>query len=54
VADVSGLSWRDRIPGQCLTALKNKLYFGDNVDILRDYVDDEVVGLIYLDELIIA
>ena len=28
---------------------KNKLYFGDNLDILRRYVPDESVDLIYLD-----
>lgn len=28
---------------------KNKLYFGDNLDILRKYIDDESVDLIYLD-----
>jgi len=28
---------------------QNKLYFGDNLDILRDYVADESVDLIYLD-----
>lgn len=28
---------------------KNKLYFGDNLDIMRDYVEDESVDLIYLD-----
>ena len=28
---------------------KNKLYFGDNLDILREYVADESVDLIYLD-----
>jgi site-specific DNA-methyltransferase (adenine-specific) len=28
---------------------KNKLYFGDNLKILRDYVDDASVDLIYLD-----
>jgi len=28
---------------------KNKLYFGDNLDILRKYVPDESVDLIYLD-----
>ena len=27
----------------------NNLYFGDNLDILREYVDDESVDLIYLD-----
>ncbi len=28
---------------------KNKLYFGDNLDILREHVADETVDLIYLD-----
>ncbi len=28
---------------------KNKLYYGDNLDILREYVADESVDLIYLD-----
>ena len=28
---------------------KNKLYFGDNLKILRQYVPDESVDLIYLD-----
>ncbi len=28
---------------------QNKLYFGDNLDILREYVADESVDLIYLD-----
>ena len=28
---------------------KNKLYFGDNLDILRQHVQDENVDLIYLD-----
>lgn len=28
---------------------KNKLYLGDNLDILRDYIPDESVDLIYLD-----
>ncbi len=27
----------------------NKLYYGDNLDILRRYVQDESVGLVYLD-----
>ncbi len=27
----------------------NKLYFGDNLDILREYIKDETVDLIYLD-----
>ena len=27
----------------------NKLYFGDNLDILREYIADESVDLIYLD-----
>lgn len=29
--------------------MKNKLYFGDNLEILREYIDDESVDLIYLD-----
>jgi site-specific DNA-methyltransferase (adenine-specific) len=28
---------------------KNRLYFGDNLNILRDHVTDAVVDLIYLD-----
>ena len=28
---------------------KNKLYFGDNLRILRDHVPDESVDLVYLD-----
>ena len=28
---------------------KNKLYYGDNLDVLRRYVKDESVDLIYLD-----
>ena len=28
---------------------KNKLYFGDNLDILRKYVSEESIDLIYLD-----
>ncbi len=28
---------------------KNRLYFGDNLKILREYVADESVDLIYLD-----
>ncbi len=30
-------------------AWKNKLYFGDNLDIMRQYIPDESVDLIYLD-----
>jgi site-specific DNA-methyltransferase (adenine-specific) len=29
--------------------MKNRLFYGDNLDILRRYVDDESVDLIYLD-----
>jgi len=29
--------------------MKNKLYFGDNLDILRDKILDNSVDLIYLD-----
>ena len=28
---------------------KNRLYFGDNLDVLRRYVADESVDLVYLD-----
>jgi len=28
---------------------ENKLFFGDNLDILREHITDESVGLIYLD-----
>ena len=31
------------------TDWRNKLYFGDNLDILRENVADESVDLIYLD-----
>jgi len=27
----------------------NKLYYGDNLEILRDYIPDESVDLVYLD-----
>ena len=27
----------------------NKLYFGDNLDVLRDHIDQEFVHLVYLD-----
>ena len=27
----------------------NKLYFGDNLDILREHIKDETVDLVYLD-----
>ena len=30
-------------------AWKNKLYFGDNLDVLQDHIPDESVDLIYLD-----
>jgi site-specific DNA-methyltransferase (adenine-specific) len=29
--------------------LKNKLYYGDNLEVLRDYIPDQTVDLIYLD-----
>ena len=28
---------------------KNKLYYGDNLEVLRRYVKDESVDLVYLD-----
>ena len=27
----------------------NQLYYGDNLDILRNHIDDESVDLIYID-----
>ncbi len=38
-----------RIGGGMKTDWQNKLYFGDNLEILRDHVGDESVDLIYLD-----
>ena len=29
--------------------MKNILYYGDNIDILREHIDSESVDLIYLD-----
>jgi hypothetical protein len=29
---------------------KNKLYYGDNLDVLQRYVKDETVDLVYLDK----
>jgi site-specific DNA-methyltransferase (adenine-specific) len=29
--------------------MENTLYFGDNLDILRAYISDESVDLVYLD-----
>jgi 16S rRNA G966 N2-methylase RsmD len=31
------------------TRMKSSLYFGDNLEILRAYIKDESVDLIYLD-----
>ncbi len=28
---------------------KNNLYYGDNLEVLRDYIPDQSVDLIYLD-----
>lgn len=28
---------------------KNRLYYGDNLDVLRRYIDDKSVDLVYLD-----
>ena len=32
-----------------MTTSKNQLYYGDNLDVLRRYVKDETVDLVYLD-----
>lgn len=31
------------------THMKNTLYYGDNLDILRTYIKDNSIDLIYLD-----
>jgi hypothetical protein len=31
----------------------NKLYYGDNLAVLRDYIPDQSVDLIYLDPLLV-
>jgi site-specific DNA-methyltransferase (adenine-specific) len=31
------------------TPAGNTLFYGDNLDILRDYIGDETVDLVYLD-----
>jgi hypothetical protein len=41
-------------PGATLTTNgpapeKNKLYYGDNLQVLREYIDDASVDLVYLD-----
>lgn len=35
--------------GNDLSEWKNKLFYGDNLDIVRRYVKDESVDLVYLD-----
>jgi len=44
---------KERFAEREVTAMErnwqNKLYFGDNLEILRDHVGDESVDLIYLD-----
>ena len=40
---------RSENPQMTNTDWRNKLYFGDNLDILRENVADESVDLIYLD-----
>ncbi len=32
-----------------MSEIKNTLYYGDNLEILRRYIDDESIDLIYLD-----
>ena len=34
------------------TPLQNTLYYGDNLDILRRYIPDESIYLIYIDPLL--
>ena len=42
----TGILSPQRVP---LDTMPNTLYYGDNLDILRQYVPDESVDLIYLD-----
>ena len=45
---MDNLIWR--VPGVTIAgASMNRLYFGDNLDVLKAHVDDESVDLIYLD-----
>ena len=41
--------WRAPALEGCATAGLNKLYYGDNLDVLRRHVEDESVDLVYLD-----
>jgi hypothetical protein len=34
---------------QRMSDTKNKLYYGDNLEVLRDYIPDQSADLIYLD-----
>ena len=48
--DGHGMSFEMRRTSTMTTTdWRNKLYFGDNLDILRENVADETVDLIYLD-----
>ena len=35
-------------PKDSLAMTKNSLYFGDNLDVLRGYINDESIDLVYL------
>ena len=37
------------LQGETYMTEKNKLFFGDNLDIMRDHIPDESIDLIYLD-----
>jgi 16S rRNA G966 N2-methylase RsmD len=40
---------KTRLPGQKAISMENTLCYGDNLDILRRYVKDEAIDLVYLD-----
>ncbi len=43
------LGLRNRVSQTAVATVENLLYYGDNLDILRQYVPDQSVDLIYLD-----
>lgn len=45
----SGLVQRKGRGNRLQTEFKNTLYYGDNLDILREYIPAESVDLVYLD-----
>ena len=46
-AGFNGRSYRE--PASSFEKMTNKLYYGDNLQVLREHIGDESVDLIYLD-----